>query len=49
MLNDTELSDLITALQSSTPLSRVGHDEARAIFARIALLGYVISKTKPVK
>lgn len=46
-MDDKELAELILALQTTTPLSRVNIAEARAVFARIAELGYTITKPAP--
>ena len=46
MLTENDLGELILALQNTTPLARVNLAEARDIFARLAELGYVL--TKPI-
>ena len=43
-MTDNELSALIQDLQTHTPLQRVNIVEARAIFARLDELGYVVAK-----
>lgn len=44
MLTDAELTELILALQGSTPLARINLAEGRAVFAKLAELGYTLAK-----
>ena len=43
-LTDAQLDDLIVALQTTTPLTRVNVTEAKVIFAKLAELGYTLTK-----
>jgi hypothetical protein len=44
--SDNLLYDLITHLQTATPLGKLSLPEARAVFARLSQLGYVIEIPK---
>ncbi len=43
-LTDAELADLINALRDHTALGRIALGEAETIFAKLAELGYTITK-----
>ena len=44
IVTDAELNALITELRNHTALGRIALVEVRAIFAKIADLGYAVSK-----
>lgn len=46
-MTEAELDALIIALQTQTALGRVNVVEAHAIFAKLAELGYTVTKTEP--
>jgi hypothetical protein len=46
-IRDAALNDLVMQLRTGTPLGRVGHDEAHAVFERLTELGYRIYKPDP--
>lgn len=42
-MTDADLNTLVLELLRTTPLGRVNHSEAHAVFARVAELGYAIT------
>jgi hypothetical protein len=45
MLTDTEMNALIGDLRNHTPLGRLNQVEATAVIAKLAELGYTVTKT----
>ncbi len=40
-MTPTELNELVMTLQSTTPLSRLTHDEAHVVMVKLSELGFV--------
>jgi hypothetical protein len=49
MTDNEDINTLISELQRSTALGRIGHGELKAAFERVAELGYIITAPdKPI-
>ncbi len=45
-MNEVDLNALVTELQRATALGRLSHAEAVAVFERLMVLGYDVTRAK---